>query len=87
MKFEDAFFSEKDRLAIGVEKETGKHYLSIPVTNSFVDYEEYYEISEEVFNDYAQNLDKAIAFAEECRARIHDNLLIIKPGADRGISV
>ena len=50
MKFEDTFFSRVERYAIGIEKESGRHYLSIPVTNHMIDYEEYYEISESDYN-------------------------------------
>ncbi|QTD91337.1 hypothetical protein [Burkholderia anthina] len=84
MKFKDIFFSREDRYAIGVEQDSGTHYLSIPVSNGMVDYEEYYEITESQAKEFSENKALANAFAGKCRNRLMDDSLIIKPGADRG---
>ena len=47
MKFSDVFVSREDRYSIGAELDSGGHYVSIPVSNGVVDYEEYYAISAE----------------------------------------
>lgn len=86
MKFNDVFFNEKYRFSIGVENESGKKYLSIPVSNGVVDYEEYYEINETQFSSYQKMPSKAIEFLDKCRARQLDNLLILKPGNNRGVA-
>jgi hypothetical protein len=36
---------------------------------------------------YVAHPDAALTFAEECRLREHDELLILKPGWNRGIPV
>lgn len=86
MKFEDTFFSREERYSIGIEKESGRYYLSIPVTNHMIDYEEYYEISENDYNILLGNADVAVNFAKQCKRREKDDLLIVKPGELRGMA-
>ncbi len=40
--------SEEDRYGLGVDTDSGKHFLAIPVTNGVADYNEYYEITREM---------------------------------------
>lgn len=84
MRFKDAFFSKQDRYSLGIDTQTGKRYLSIPVSNNVVDYEEYYEISLELFNEMMKDPTNAKAFADLCRSREKDHLLLLKPGKERG---
>ncbi|AVF37729.1 hypothetical protein KWG64_08190 [Rahnella sp. PD12R] len=86
MKFEDVFFSREERYSIGIETETARYYLSIPVTNHMIDYEEYYEISESEYNIFLSNPAMAVDFAKQCKRREKDDLLIVKPGALRGVA-
>ncbi|MHC8394214.1 hypothetical protein ACYZT8_11220 [Pseudomonas sp. LB3P93] len=86
MKFNDIFFSKNERFSIGIEEESGKFYISIPVSNRMVDYEEYFEIDKSTFDTYIKNPASALAFVERCRNREVDYLLIIKPGIDRGVA-
>lgn len=86
MKFEDIYFSKECRFSVGIEKESGKYYLSIPVTNEMVDYEEYYEISEYQFDSYQKDTSLAADFLKECRSRKNDDLLFLKPGSNRGVA-
>jgi len=87
MKFTDIDFSRENRFSIGVEEESGKFFLSIPVRNQRVDYEEYYEISEEMLESFKMNMDLALPFVRQCRDRQLDHLLIQKPGKDRGVPI
>ncbi|WP_412528654.1 hypothetical protein [Burkholderia lata] len=84
MKFKDIFFSKEDRYSVGVELDSGRYYLSIPVSNGMVDYEEYYEITESQAKEFSENKVLANDFANKCRNRLVDDSLIIKPGANRG---
>ncbi|WED25506.1 hypothetical protein L3V77_10550 [Vibrio sp. DW001] len=86
MKFEDTFFSKEHYFSIGIEKESGKYYLSIPVSNGIVDYEEYYEINSDKYEEYQLESSLANEFAEKCRRRQFDHLLIVKPGKNRGVA-
>ncbi|MBL3752993.1 hypothetical protein IPW42_25660, partial [Mycobacteroides abscessus subsp. massiliense] len=45
-RFRDAYFSKEHRYSIGADATSGSRYLSIPVSSSAVDYEEYYEITD-----------------------------------------
>jgi hypothetical protein len=85
-KFNDTAVSTSCRFSIGVTQPTGKYYISIPVSNRMVDYEEYYEIDESTYNRIAENLDSGAELAEQCRRREMDDRLILRPGSDRGVA-
>ncbi len=87
MKFTDVLVRKEERYSIGIEEQTGKYYLSIPVANSRIDYEEYYEINKDEFDAFNASLAAATEFVRQCRAREQDGRLIVKPGKDRGVAV
>lgn len=87
MNFDDAYFSREHRFSLGTETGSRRRYLSIPVSNGLVDYEEYYELSPEQYDAFLADPGAAVPFAEECRNRQHDDLLIQKPGWNRGTPV
>lgn len=84
MKFRDYAVSREHRFSIGMEEESGKFYISIPVSNQYVDYEEYYEISKDMFESFQADMMSALDFVKDCRERKKDELLIQKPGKYRG---
>lgn len=84
MRFDDIIIAKTDRFSIGQDNETGGHYISFPVSNGLVEYEEYYVLDENMFSTVMQAVEKVGKFVEECRAREHDDLLIVKPGRIRG---
>ena len=86
MKFIDSAVNKAKRYSIGREAESGRYYLSIPVSNRLVEYDEYYEISAELHDGYPGNQALVDAFAERCRKRMNDGLLFLQPGTDRGIA-
>lgn len=86
MNFNDTLVNTDERFAIGIEETTGKYYISIPVNNRMVDYEEYYELSKGSYLLFLKDSSAALLFVERCRARLEDELLFFKPGADRGIA-
>jgi hypothetical protein len=87
MKFVDSYVFREERFSIGTEEASGKHYLSIPVANPYVDYDEYYEIDTEEFLACPNNLDHLRHIAERSRARQNDARLIMQPGRLRGSPV
>jgi hypothetical protein len=87
MKFNDTYFSREDRYSLGVEAMSDRYYTSIPVSNGIVDYEEYYEITPDQYHIFLGNRDAAIEFVESCRRHERDDLLIQKPGSNRGTPV
>jgi len=80
----DEFFSTEHRYSLGLDADSGRHYLSIPVSASFYDYEEYYALGDDEYARLLADPAAAAAFADECRRRQHDELLIIEPGPNRG---
>lgn len=87
MRFSDVFVSRADRYSVSIELASGRHYASIPVSNGVVDYEEYYAISLEQSDAFLADTSAAIEFVEACRRHQHDELLILKPGTNRGTPV
>jgi len=86
MKFRDIIINREHRFCIGMEEETGKYYVCIPVSNQLVDYSEYYEIDSSQFTLFQKDTEAALDFVNLCRQRKLDHLLMQKPGRDRGIA-
>lgn len=84
MKFKDSYFSKAHKYCLGIEELSQKRYISIPVSNSKIDYQEYYEIDAQEFEALMNAPEKAIQLAEKCRRRENDANLILKPGSERG---
>ncbi|TFZ34350.1 hypothetical protein EWW49_24820 [Pseudomonas syringae] len=87
MGFKDSFVSRDLMFSLGIEETSGRFYLSFPVSNGLVDYEEYYEIDKTSFDLFQADLKVADAFAMTCRRRERDDLLIQKPGVKRGTAI
>jgi hypothetical protein len=84
MHFNHTAISVGERYSIGVESMSGRYYASIPVSNGIVDYEEYYELTERQYHEFLRDKAAAIDFVEACRRREHDDLLLQRPGRNRG---
>ncbi|WP_434778576.1 hypothetical protein [Neisseria sp. Ec49-e6-T10] len=84
MDYTDYFLDKVNRFAIGKLNDENKYYVAIPVSNMVVDYMEYYEINKEMLDSFLGEPAKALSFVERCRNREMDELLIFKPGRDRG---
>ena len=87
MKPRGEFFSRAERYSLGVDEESGRLYASFPVNSSAVGYEEYYELTDDQYRRCMADSAVALAFVEECRRHEHDELLLEKPGWNRGIPV
>jgi hypothetical protein len=85
-RFRDVHVSQAHRFSIGIEELSGRYYLSIPVSNGLVDYEEYYEIDRAAFDRYRSDPDDALPFVIQARQRALDHLLLIQPGPNRGVA-
>lgn len=86
MQFTDVAVYPRQRFSVGVEADSGRFYLSIPVSNPLVDYEEYYEIDRAQFDAYRSDPASAAGFLARCRNRDADDLLMIQPGRMRGVA-
>jgi len=72
---------------MGIDLDSGLHFASIPVSNGVVDYEEYFVLTDEQYEEFLDEPAVAVVFIEDCRRRLHDELLMVKPGSNRGIAV
>jgi predicted glycoside hydrolase/deacetylase ChbG (UPF0249 family) len=61
--------------------------VSFLVSNGSVDYEEYYALTSEQYQRFLDSRGLARQFVDSCRQRQHDDLLIQKPGWNRGTPV
>jgi hypothetical protein len=87
MTFHDTWTSVEHRFSLGIESDVGRHYLSIPVSSGIVDYVEFYELTPDSYQHFLTDLAAAVVFADECRQRQHDDLLLQKPGWNRGTPI
>ena len=84
LKPRDEFTSREHLYSLGVDELSGRHYASLPVTIGVADYEEYYQLTDEEYAHFMADPASAAAFIEECREHQHDELLMQKPGWNRG---
>ncbi|MGF6394551.1 DUF6966 domain-containing protein [Pseudomonas plecoglossicida] len=84
LKFDDAFTSREYRFSLGCETSSNRRYLSIPVSNGQVDYEEYYAIEDDRFEAWLREPSAALPMVIRCRRRGMDPALMVQPGANRG---
>ncbi|MBI0330936.1 hypothetical protein [Burkholderia plantarii] len=87
MRCHDRFVSRADRHALGIEMVSGRPYLSIPMANRLVDYDEHDLLSPDEAEPFAREPEAARRFADARRARQHDDRLLMPPGRDRGTAV
>ena len=69
--FEPIKTSRNLRYTLGKEITTNKYYLSFlvsPANHSYIEYEEYYEVSEEQFHLFISDEEKLIRFIENFRS-------------------
>lgn len=83
-QFDDLMISEEERYSIGLERTTGKHFISVQISQGFVDYEEHFELSEEEFDKLLEAPEAGQEFARRCRAGEEDGRLF-RPGGSRPI--
>ena len=86
MKFVDLVAFKKQWFALGVETYSGQHYLAIPVNTLSISYDEFYRLDDAQFEVFKNNVDAGMAFADTCRNREMDHLLMIPPPLDRGVA-
>ncbi len=84
MKFNDTYTSQAHRFSLGIELASWQFYLSIPVSNALVDYEEYYRIDQARYTAWLQDPSAALPIVVRCRRRELDHALMMQPGTQRG---
>jgi hypothetical protein len=87
LKFDTSHVFREHWFSLGIESTTGRYFLSIPVSLRIADYTEYYCISEAQYRAFIDDPVAGDSFADECRRRERDDLLIIPPPTIRGTAV
>ena len=87
LKPRDEYTSRENRFSLGIDEVSGRHYVSIPVTIGIADYEEHYALTDGEYARFMADPVSAVGFVEECRRHEHDELLLQKPGWNRGTPV
>jgi hypothetical protein len=85
VKFVKVSLSETDRYWLGYEEASRRPFLGIPLSNHMIDYIEYYWLTRAQYEEFLVNGKAAVVFADACRRRECDQLLVYQPGSDRGI--
>ncbi|MGA3681594.1 hypothetical protein [Pseudomonas graminis] len=86
MTFSDTYVNREERFSLGIEETSGQCFVSFPVFNGLIEYEEYYAIDQQMLERFHHNLDSALEFVNRCRRREMDELLMQKPGSKRGFA-
>ena len=72
------------RFSLDVDDETGRTFVSFPVQNRMVEYEEHYVVDSATFETYVSDPTRAHDFVKRAKNRELDHLLLYPPGTDRG---
>ena len=86
MKFRDTYVNREERFSLGIEETSAQFYVSFPVFNGMIEYDEYYAIDKEMSERFHHDLALALEFVTRCRRRELDELLMQKPGSKRGFA-
>ena len=86
-RFQNAFVSPEDFYSLGVDTVEGCHYAAFPVSSGIVDYEEYYRLTDEQYALFLGDREAALKFINSCRRQEKDELLLQKPGGNRGTTL
>ena len=87
LQFDDMLISETEQFSLGIERTTGVHYVSVSVAAQLVDYEEYYELTEEEFDRLLDDPESGQELARRCRAGEEDARLFRRPGGPGGPAI
>ncbi|WP_039914678.1 hypothetical protein [Cellvibrio mixtus] len=66
------------------EEKTGKYYLSIPISNSQIDYMEYYEVPKSMVDSYPNNIQEVEDLVKRCREGLMFHISLNERAPDRG---
>jgi hypothetical protein len=85
VKMKTVYVDRAKRFSLDVDQNSGRAFLSIPVRNKMVEYDEWYEIDQETFERFKANPTLAHSMVDQAKRREIDHLLLYQPGADRGV--
>lgn len=74
------------RFSLEVDEECGRTFVGIEVRNAMVEYTEWYAVEAAAFERYRADPSLAHDFVARAKRRELDHLLLLPPGADRGVA-
>jgi hypothetical protein len=84
-QLEAVYVDRVNRFALELDRASGRTFVSIPVSNTKVDYTEWYAIDRATFDRFRADPTLAHGFLDQARNRELDHLLLFQPGTDRGV--
>lgn len=84
MQFLRTHSAQNGRYWLGREEVSRRPFLGIPISNSMIEYSEHYWLTEDQYDEFMVDDNAAAIFAEACRRREHDDVIVFAPGSDRG---
>jgi len=84
MRPRDTYVSRDERFSLGIDEDSGTPYLSFPVSSAAADYEEFYRLTGAQYEDFLASPARALPFLASARRRQRDDLLLQRPGWNRG---
>lgn len=76
--------NEKRYFSFRQDEITGKYYLSIPVSNSLIDYMEYYEVPKNMVDFYPSNIQEVEELVKKCREGLMFHIALNERAPNRG---
>ncbi len=68
-RFADKHVFRAERFSLGIDHDTGEHFLSTPVSGNMhaVEFEAYFSITDSEYRLFSENPNAALDFLEDCR--------------------
>jgi hypothetical protein len=79
--------NREERYSLEIDDRAGRYYLTFPVANRYVDYEEAYELDRATFDRFYHYPGGTLDFLTRARNRELDHLLRDQPGPERGSAI
>ncbi len=86
MKLVSRFVDRARRFSLDVDEASGRCLVSILVSNTMTEYAEYYVVDDKTFGAFVEDPASAHDFVARAKRRELDELLLLKPGKDRGFA-
>ena len=76
--------NEERYFSFRLDESSNKYYFAIPVSNSRIDYMEYYEVPKEFVDAYPGNIERVEELALKCRQGLMFHCALNPRAPDRG---
>jgi hypothetical protein len=69
MTYHDVFINRVEQFCLGIEQESGRTYVSMPLrpNGCLIEFDHYFELDAAAFERFQRDPQAALAFVERCR--------------------